>query len=193
MTLGISTIQNAIKNALKSIILRFLDGTIIITPRYFYKIYTGYAFSVSKRFTSVAADGVVEMYFENPSNSGRDIYVAIIECVSFAQGWIDVYRNVNITSSGTSLTPINLNFKSTNLSVVNVEYGGTYDISGAQLVHETVVSGGNRIQAIGGASEIGESVIIPSNGGENFLVRFINKSGSAADMSIRALWWEEVV
>ena len=95
-----------------------------------------------------------------------------------------------MTSSGTELTPINLNQESTNASEANVEYGGTYDISGAQLVHSTVAPGGTKKEAVGGLAEVGETVVMPQ--GYSLLVRLTNKSASATDMSIRVIWWEEV-
>lgn len=106
---------------------------------------------------------------------------------SFSQAWVDVYRNNTVSSSGTSVTPVNLNFGSSNTSVVNVEYGGSY-VAGS-LVHSTVVPGGSQIRAVGSAVEVGESVVIPP--GNDFLIKVTNKSASASDISIRVLWWEE--
>jgi len=170
-------------------LLQFSDGTLITNPRFSKKIYDGYGFSISHRFEGVASDGVAEVYFENPSGSERTVFIIAIECTSFAQGWVDVYRDALVTSSGTELTPVNLNQGSTNTSVVDVEYGGTYDISEAQLVHNTVVPGGSRQRAIGSLAEVGETVVIPAE--YSLLIRFTNKSASAADMSIRIVWWEE--
>jgi len=171
-------------------LLQFSDGTLITNPRFSKKIYEGYGFSISHRFEDVAADGVVEVYFENPSASDRTIFIIAIECTSFAQAWVDLYRDALVTLSGTELAPINLNQGSDITSVVNVEYGGTYDISGAQLVHNTVVPGGSKIRAVGGLAEVGEAVAIPEE--YSFLIRFTNKSASATDMSVRIIWWEEV-
>jgi len=171
-------------------LLQFSDGTLIVNPRFSKKIYDGYGFSISHRFEDIAADGVAEVYFENPSGSNRTIFMIAIECTSLGQGWVDLYRDASVTSSGTKLTPVNLNQESTNTSAVEVEYDGTYDISEAQLVHNTVVPGGSRIRAVGGFAEVGEAVIIPAK--YSLLVRFTNKSASATDMSIRIIWWEEV-
>jgi len=170
--------------------LQFTDGTLITNWRFFQKIYQGYGFSISYRFEDVAADGVVEVYFENPSGSTITVFIIVIECTSLAQGWIDLYRDASVTSSGTELTPVNLNQESTNTSEANVEYGGTYDISGAQLVHNTIAPGGTKKEAVGGLAEVGETVIIPA--GYSLLVRFTNKSAAATDMSIRVVWWEEI-
>jgi len=61
--------------------------------------------------------------------------------------------------------------------------------TGGTLVHNSVCPGGSRVQATGGAAEVGETVVIPES--FNFLVKVTNKSASATDLSIRILWWEE--
>jgi hypothetical protein len=173
--------------AVEKVILQFLDGTQIFNPRFFYKIYEGYGFAVSHRFESVASDAAVNLYFENPSGSGREIFIVVIDIISFAQAWIDVYRGNTVSVHGTSITPVNLNFVSERGSVAKAEYGGTYVVG--TRVHSTVCPGGSRVQATGGVAEVGETVIIPE--GFNFLVRVTNKSAAATDLSIRIVWWEE--
>ncbi len=170
-------------------LLQFSDGTAIVNPRFFYKIYEGYGFSISHRFTAVANGASVDVYFENPNGSGRRVFIVTIEVVVFGQCHIDIYRGNSITASGTSITPMNLNFEKTIPSVVNVEYGGTYAL-GTQTV-QTVCPGGYRVRAIGGTMEVGETVVIPQN--FNFLVRVTNQSGAATDLSIRIIWWEEQI
>jgi len=187
----IEGVKSILSKLIPNPILQLADGTIITNQRFFKNIQMGYGFSVSKRFTGVANGSYSDVYFENPSGSGGNIYIIAIECSSLGSGWMDCYRNTTITASGTTLTPINLNFSSTNNSIANIEYGGTYDITGATLVHETVLPGGSKVRAIGSVAEIGESVIIPN--GYDLLVRLTNKSGTATDMSIRIIWWEEEV
>ena len=164
------------------------DGSIITNQRFLRKISDGYGFAISKRVT-IANGNYIDVYLENPSGSNKNIYVLIIECSSLGAGWIDVYKNVTITTSGTSITPNNLNFSSTNTSIVNIEYNGTYDLTGGTLTHETVLPGGSKVRAIGSVAEVGESIIMSS--GDNILVRLTNKSGAETDMSIRIIWWEE--
>jgi len=176
-----------IKKALREVLLTFADKTLIVNPRFFYKIYEGKGFSISHRFEGIAADASVDVYFENPSGSEKIVYIIVIEVVSLARAWVDIYRGVTVSSPGTQITPVNLNFSSNNTSVVKVEYGGTY--SGGELVHSTVCPGGSHIRAIGGATEVGESVVVPED--NNFLVKVTNKSASATDLSIRIIWWEE--
>jgi len=173
--------------AVEKAILQFLDGTQIFNPRFFYKIYEGYGFAISHRFESVDAAAAVYLYFENPSGSGREIFIVVIDVISFAQAWIDIYRDNTVSVHGTSLTPVNLNFEKAIASIAKAEYGGTY-VTGTR-VHSTVCPGGSRVQATGGVAEVGETVVIPE--GFNFLVKVTNKSASAADLSVRIVWWEE--
>jgi hypothetical protein len=182
-----STSHTSIR-AVEKAILQFLDGTQITNPRFFYKIYQGYGFSVSHRFENVASGAEVNLYFENPAGSGMEVFIIVIDVISFAQTWIDVYRGVT-ASGGTAITPVNLNFEKAIASVATVKYGVTS--SGGTLVHSTVCPGGSRVQATGGAAEVGETVVVPP--GYNLLIKVTNKSASSADLSIRIVWWEEAV
>jgi len=168
-------------------ILQFADKTTIVNPRLFYKIYQGYGFSASHRFESVADGASVDVYFENPNGSGRKVFLVAIEITAFGQCHVDIYRGNTVTANGTSLTPVNLNFESAITSIANVEYGGTYTTG--TLAVNTVCPGGAKVRAVGSATEVGETVVIPEN--FNFLVRVTNQSGVATDLSVRIIWWEE--
>jgi len=181
------TITNKIDEKIPYPLLQFYDGTVLTNQRFFKKIEDGSAFSVSNRFEAVAADGTISMYFENPSTSSKKVYVLVVQVVSMAEFWIDIYRDNTITTNGTPIDPVNLNFGSDNESVAYVEYGGVYTTG--NRVHNSVSPGGTRIRAIGAAMEVGECVLIPP--GNNFLVIATNKSASSEDMSIRIIWWEE--
>ena len=151
------------------------------------RIKEGHAFSVSHRFEGVASDANADLFFENPSDSGKTVNIVIVEVVSLAQAHVDIYRGNTVTTPGTPLIPVNLNLGSPTTSVVNAEYGGAYALG--ELAVNTVCPGGSHVRAIGAATEVGETVVVPE--GENFLVRATNKSASATDLSIRILWWEE--
>ena len=176
-----------IERALDDSLLRFVDNTIIVNPRFFKKVYEGRGFTASHRFTGIASGSFIDMYFENPSNSGRTVYIVAIEVTALAQCYIDVYRNNTISSPGTPITPLNLNLGSSNTSVAHVEYGGSY--SYGTLAKDTLCPGGSKKEAIGGHAEIGESAVIPP--GYNFLVHVTNASASSTDIAIEILWWEE--
>ena len=170
-------------------ILQFVDKTAITNPRFQYKIKEGYGFAVGHRFPSVASGASVDLYFENPSGSGREVVIITIEVTALAQSDIDIYENNTITANGTALTPRNLNRGSSITSVVNAEYDGTYGLG--DLIFDDVCPGGSKKEAVGGAAEVGETAIIPP--GSNFLVRVTNQSASATRIAIRILWWEEPI
>jgi len=170
-------------------LLQFIDKTVITNWRFFYKIYQGYGFSISHRFEGIADGSSVDVYFENPSDSGRDVFLIAIEIIAFGQCYVDIYRGNTVTVAGTPITPVNVNFEKTISSVANVEYGGTYTLG--TLTLQTICPGGSRVRAVGGAAEVGETVVIPEN--FNFLVRVTNESGAATDISIRVVWWEEAL
>jgi len=159
----------------------------IINPRFFYKVYEGKGFTVSRRFTGVASKASVDFYFENPSGSEVDVFMIAMEITALASCHIDIYRNNTVTATGTSVTPVNLNFSSAKASVVQAEYGGTYTLG--NLVKQTICPGGSKKEAIGGLASVGENVVIPP--GNNFLVRITNISDAATDISVEILWWEE--
>lgn len=182
------SVSHTTLKAAEKAILQFVDGTQITNPRFFYKIYQGYGFSVGHRFESVASDAAVNLYFSNPAASGMHVFIITIDVASLAQAWMDVYRAV-APSGGTAITPVNLNFSSANTSVVVAKYGVTY--TGGTLVHSSVCPGGSKVQAVGGVAEIGETVVIPP--GYDLLVKVTNKSTGATDLSIRIVWWEEAI
>jgi len=179
--------QKVAAKLLTTPLLQLSDGTLIANPRLFKKIIEGKAFSVSHRFEDVAADAYEDFFFENPQNSGKTVTIIMVEITALTQCFVDVYRGNSVTSNGTELTPINLNFSSSNTSVVNVEYGGTYTLGDRTI--SLVVPGGSKQFAVGGAVEVGEAAVIPEN--FNFLVRVTNKSTSASSFSVRVIWWEE--
>jgi len=159
----------------------------IMKPLLRKKIEEGKAFSISHRFEGVASDASVSIYFENPPYSGKTVYIQLVEVVSLAQAYVDIYRDATRTVVGTPLSPFNLNMASPRSSVIDVEYGGTYE--NGQLALNTVCPGGSGVRAIGGATEVGENLIIPP--GHNIVITVTNASASATDLSIRILWYEE--
>ena len=169
-------------------LLQFQDGSIVQDTRFAKKIDEGKAFSASHRFVNVAADEVIETFFENPSTSNKKANIITVEIVVQGTSFIDIYRDNVKVSSGTSIPIMNLDLSSPNTSEVIVEYGGTY--TPGTLAHQTVAPGGSKIRAIGSVSEVGERVKIPP--GYNILVRVTNKAGTSITISTRFLWWEEL-
>lgn len=70
------TIKTKVAEALSEKFLTFLDGTQIMNPRFFYKIYEGRAFSISRRFENIASDNSINLYFQNPSGSGMKLLLS---------------------------------------------------------------------------------------------------------------------
>ena len=159
----------------------------IAKPFFRKKIEEGKAFAVSHRFEGVASDASVSIYFENPPYSGKTVYVQLIRVTPLANAYLDIYRNATRTGIGTKLTPFNLNMGSPRESVVDVEYGGTYE--GGQLAVNETCPGGSGVRAIGEVVEVGENIIIPP--GHNIVITVTNVSASATDISIKILWYEE--
>jgi len=188
--------QQALRTELNSanITVQQLNYTQLLStnvPPFYPKVKAGYAFSGSKRFESVSSDANFSVLIENPSGSGKDVVILSIAIIGLAQCYVDIYDDVSVTSYGNNMTIRNLNLESTNTNVCGAYYGGTYSISGAEKVHETIVPGGSKQFAIGGLSEVGESVIVPS--GHNILVVVTNKSSSASDFAVQILWSENLI
>ena len=168
--------------------LRLNDGTLMWAPRLLHKIEEGYTFIVAHR-ESLADGASLEVLLENPSGSGRTVHIVIIRCVGAGEGTIEIYRGVTVTTSGSSLTPVNLKIGCPITSVCSAEYGGTYDVSGAQRYVDDVLPGGTIVRAVGDAAEVGENVVLEPN--NNIMVRLTNVSGTTKNFSIKIVWWEE--
>ena len=169
--------------------LQFLDGTLIVYPRFFYKIYQGYGFASSKRFEGIASGNHIDILFMNPENSGREIFITMVEITGLAQLYADIYVNNTITNIGTKINILNLRPAMNITPVAIVSYNGTYTLG--TLIYNVVVPGGTRIRATGGQASIGETVVLDE--GVNFIMRVTNASASDTDFSVRALWWEEPI
>jgi len=168
-------------------ILRLTDGTVVIVPKVFYDVNLGRAFSASKRFESLANDASKEILFINPSESGIKVYIIAVEISGFANAYIDIYDDVNVTSNGTEIATRNLNLGSSATPKAEVYYDGSY--TPADKIHETILPGGIKTFAVGALAEIGETVKIPA--GHNLMARITNKGGTTSDFSIRFLWIEK--
>jgi len=159
----------------------------IVVHPLFNAIEDGVAFSASQR-VSISNGSTVGFYFENPSGSGKKVYIVAIIARGKAEGDIDIYEGATVTTPGTAITPRNLNLGSTNTSVCNIEYGGAYDISGANLVKPDVLPGGSGVRAVGDLAEVGDTIIMPP--GTSLLVNVTNTSQSASDYAVSFKWIE---
>jgi len=165
----------------------YCDGSIITSHRFYYAIYQGIAFGASHRFENISSDSSIYVYIENPSDSGKKINISLLEITTTDQAHADIYINNTKTASGTSIPKINYNTESTNISVLTLEYDGTY--TPGDKIYSSVIPGGSAKYAVGGAVSIGEAFIIKED--FNMIIQVINKSTNAADISIHGIWWEE--
>jgi len=151
------------------------------------RIFEGKAFIASHRFEAVDAEGTVQVLFSNPSESGIIAHLIALEVYTGGLAYVDVLRNVAVSTSGTSVDPLNLNMASNNSAKCEVEYGGSY--SGGVTALSVIVPGGTLVRAIGSVIDVGEEVIVPE--GQNILTSVTNKAGTAIDIAIKIIWWEE--
>lgn len=152
------------------------------------KIKEGKAFEVSYRKTGLATDEYLDIYMENPSGSGKTVHIVAVNVRTMAQGHIDLYKGNSGVSGGTTLTPSNLNQKSSNTSSMIVKADPSITTLGT-LVRPDVSPGGSSVRAVGSLAEVGEERIIPED--YNILVRATNKSTSSSDIAVSIIWWEE--
>lgn len=164
-----------------------LSKTLVVIDFLKRKVLEGGAFVVSHRFVAVGQDEVASLIIENPANSGKSLRVEKVEIDTFARAHVDIYRGSSITAGGNALEPVNLNGGSSNTSVAQAEYGGTY--SGGTLVYDRVHAGGSGVRAFGSSSSFGEEIIVPEN--SSLLITVTNKDTSGSDISIVVTWVEE--
>jgi len=145
-------------------------------------------FKVGKRFPLGTGESV-ELVIQNPSNSTKMLHVINLIVRGTAEGELDIYLNSTIDTSGTSIEPVPAIVGSTDKSVANVEYGGTYIKNANPIKTEDVIPGGSGNFAIGGESEGGLAGIIPP--GQMLHIVITNTSSKDAKYTFRAVWWEE--
>ncbi len=171
-------------------ILQFRDGTQIVDQRQFIKTFEGYKFTTGYRFEDIATDAEVNIILRVPAGSGRMVFFIAFEVSSFAQAHIDIYFDVN--HSGGNLLEI-LNLRRDKQGVVNSVAEVLHSVSYTPSEHHIplVHSGGTKQFAVGGLSELSGGAILAS--GNNILIVVTNKSASSQDISLRLVWWEDIL
>lgn len=185
----IYSVVTALSEKVERRILQFDDGAVAQDARFAQRVELGRAFSASHRFEGVADGAAVESFFENPGGSGRVVNIVSVEVALLGQAWIDIYRDNVKVEEGVRMPAFNLNMASSMAPAALPEYGGQYEAG--RLVHSTVAPGGRLVRVLGSVVEVGERVKMPP--GYNILVRITNRAGVATDMSIRYIWWEDVL
>ena len=171
-------------------LLQFHDGTIIVDQRQLLKCLEGYKFTAGHKFESVANGATVNVLLHVPDDAERMIFFLAFEVSSDAKANIDLYFDVEF-SGGTNLKIINLRRKMEGVidPVAVALHSVTYTPSEYHL--GAVHTGGVRQFATGGLSELSGAAILDP--GYNVLIAVTNNSGSAQDISLRLVWWEEPV
>ena len=148
------------------------------------KIEEGKAFSASNRLT-IAAGESKDILIEN--RSGKNIKIVVVEITTLSNINIDIYDNVHVDSHGNTWTIRNLNLASSYIPNVIIEDSGSY--SGGELVGNKLGYGGAPAKAIGSASEVGETVVIPD--GNNIMIRITNTESQSTTVSVVILFYED--
>jgi len=183
-------IRSAVEDAIKSVINTNDDDIVYMVPVLSYYVDNGKAFVAAEIFPSLANGSSVRVLFENPSDSGVRCRLFLVRITPLANGRLAIYRNVSVTSRGTTIPTFNLNMELSNESKAVVEYNGTYDTTGITPLRDAL-PGGSKKEAIGSLVNIGEHVKVPP--GMNLMYEITNTSGSSADYSIRIVWIEEPI
>jgi len=148
------------------------------------KIEEGKAFSASNRLT-IAAGESKDILIEN--RSGKNIKIVVVEITTLSNINIDIYDNVHVDSHGNAWVIRNLNLASTYIPDVVIEDSGSY--SGGEPVGNKLGYGGSPSRAIGSASEVGETVVIPD--GNNIMIRITNTESQSTTVSVVILFYED--
>ena len=148
------------------------------------KIEEGKAFSASNRLT-IAAGGSKDILIEN--RSGKNIKIVVVEITTLSNINIDIYDNVTVSSHGNKWDIRNLNLASAYITNVIIEDSGSY--SGGELVGNKLGYGGSPSRAIGSASEVGETVVIPDR--NNIMIRITNTESQNTTVSVVILFYED--
>lgn len=161
-------------------------GALVVIGVEHYRIHQHQVFTVSAISEGVVDDASVEVLIRVPS--GYDCHIDITGTASHdAFGYI--FDTPTVTADGTPLTPHNHSRnvpEGTPASVVSVFNAPTISDDGTEIF-ATYLPGGQKNQATGGsAAGAGEWNLHAGD----YLLRFTNKGGQAAIMSM-TLWWYE--
>ncbi len=149
------------------------------------KVHDGNAFSVSNRFTSIAAGNTVEILLQNPA--GNFSHLRNYKFIStVAPGDVVLYEGPTFTDAGTGLTEHNLRRSSSNTAGLTVTHSPTVTDNGTELEAD-LISGERR--AGGAATETVEEWLL--NTGTDYLLEYTNNSNATADfVTFNAFWYE---
>ncbi|MFL0574958.1 hypothetical protein ACH0BK_28715 [Priestia megaterium] len=146
----------------------------------------GQAYFLTSQRQSLANNASLFLQITNPVGSGRVLHIGRIVVTSNSNLIITLNRNGSFAAAGTSITPVNANFASTNTSVATVKF--------VNQVADPTVGGAifaDLIQPAAGGSvpfEYNGRIIMPP--GTTLLVRELNNSGGNNIVSLNISFWE---
>lgn len=163
-----------------------VHGALVVVTVEHYRIHQHQVFTVSAISEGVLDDASVEVLVRVPA--GFDMHVQIFGTSSH-DAFGRIFDTPTVTADGTPITPHNHSRnvpEGTPASVVEIFDSPTTTADGTQIF-ETFLPGGQKNQA-GGATASGAGEWNLHAG--DYLLRFTNKGGQAATMSM-ILWWYE--
>lgn len=152
-----------------------------------YQIHAGKAFSISHRFSGVAAGATVSLLLK-PITKAMHINFSGACTVDFG---LDIYENPTITANGTPLDIVNLNRYSSNVSGAEAYHSPTIVANGTKLRSPFIPggSGGNAGGAEGGAPVKENSEFI-FKAGNSYLIVATNLDGNASYLGLETGHYE---
>lgn len=150
------------------------------------KVHEGNVFIVSKIFTSVANDGYADLRIKTGAN--KDAHAEIFISTE-GKAYAYSYSGTTYTVDGTQLTAINRNSNFTGGNETIAYHTPTINVLGTQRF-EQMMGGGVGVgnQLAGSLSERLETVHKVNS---DILIRVQNKAGTAKDISMYVVWYEE--
>ena len=149
-----------------------------------YAMEKGDAYAASIRVEDVADDGTLNVLLSNPADSPKDICWVSLTAASEGKSYLDMYGQVTVNAPGTALFQTQKFSGSSNTSVADTEYNGTY--TAVHRIFNCLIPGGSGPRTVGGkASDAELAMAIP---GRNVLMVLTNKGGAAKDMAMRIVW-----
>lgn len=154
-------------------------------------INNGRAFAVSDRFSDLGNGGTVDLFIDNPADSGYD-YDAVLRPRATGLLDLDISFNATEDTQGAEATAENLKSSSSRTfsgDARKTETDTTGAYSHGDTFIEDIIPGGGRGVSIGGGYI--DAISFTIDEGDNKLVRITNSSGGNLDrMAINALVFE---
>ncbi len=137
--------------------------------------------------TVVSSTASVNLLAKNPSDSGYELQIQCLASGASGISEVDVYRDVTVDSSGTSITPRNrLINDGANSSGMDIQHDATW--SGGTAIYQGYVYS-NETKTVAGTLETEDPDTFIWTG-HNLLVEITNKSGSDSNTMIILTYME---